>query len=295
MANGSAWFRSPNVALWQQGKIDDPTFEQAQVVRARKIALAAWLMLSFVCVALIVAGKRSDHTPVALEPMLLVAGMLTVFGVALAFRIGRLAKVGARNMVLARNRARAEANPAEGLPQAPRAGATAPARYWGTYKRSLRYAFRVLGLSGVALAVIAGTAYWYDVNGYEFSPVIAMLGAALVGIVLHGLYMIVDRRVYLELSAEGVWCRAWGKERIAFNQFKAVYPRQRSLQRGVVFVPRDPDAYRTHLSFWTRLTFRSGGGVQAHARTVTLWTTQVDLPRDALLREVQAQVVRAAR
>lgn len=294
MANRFRKFRDHHVALWQAGKLSDREFEAAQVRRTRGLAGVAFLVLLVLVDALVVVGNLSDHTPVRVEQLLLVSGVLLLFGVAFALRLGRLAKVGARNQVLSRNRARIEANPAEGLPLAVRESATLPARYFGKYQRSIRYACKVLGLSSAGFALTAGTAYWYETNGDELNPVLAMLAASFFGLVLYGLYMIADRRTYLELSGEGVWCRAWGNERFPFSHFKAVYGRQRSLQRGVVFVPRNPDAFRRRLSFWTRLYFRSGGGIQAHARTVTLWTTQVDLPRDALLREVQAAVVRAA-
>jgi hypothetical protein len=294
LANWLGKFRDRHIALWQAGKIDDRAFEAAQVRRTRVMVGLGFVALLVAVDIVVVIGNLSDHTPLRLEQLLLVSGFLVFFGVLLAFRVGRLAKVGARNMVLARNRARIEANPALGLSKAAREGAALPARYFGTHKRSIRHACTVLGLSGVGFVLVGGLAYWYDTNGYEFSPIVAMLGVAFVGIAIYGLYMIADRRVYLELSAEGIWCRAWGKERFPFSQFKAVYGRQRNIQHGVVFVPRNPDEFRKRLSFWTGLYFRSGGGVKAHARTVTLWTTQVDLPRDALLREVQSAVVRAA-
>ncbi len=295
LANRFREFRDHYIAIWQAGKIDDREFEAAQVRRTRILVGLSFLVLLVVIDVLVIIGNLSDHTPVRLEQLLGVSCVLLLFGVALAFRIGRLAKADARNRVLARNRARVEANPAQGLTEAARAGAVLPARYFGSHKRSIRHACKVLGLSGAGMAVTGCMAYWYDANGYAFNPIVAILGAAFVGTSLYGLYMIGDRRVYLELSAEGIWCRAWSNERFPLAQFKAVYGRQRRIQRGVVFVPRNPEDFRKKLSFWTRLYFRSGGGVRAHAGTVTLWTTQVDLPRDALLREVQAAVVRAAR
>ncbi|MEO8980769.1 MAG: hypothetical protein ABI548_14435 [Polyangiaceae bacterium] len=296
MANWFAKFRGRSIALWQEGKLDDRAFERAQIVRARTLTAALFAVLIVLVAAAVVAGNLSDHTPVRLEQMLLVTGGLAVFGVVIVFRVGRFAHVGARNLVLARNRARAEANPAQGLPKTAPGAAAVPARYFGTYRRSLRYACTVLGISGVGFVIFGSLAYWYDTNGYEFNPMVVMLGAAFVGIAIYGLYMVVDRRAYLELSADGIWCRAWGKERFPFSHFKTVYARQRQLQRGIVFVPRNPEEFQKKLSVGARLMFRNGGGggVQAHARTVTLWTTQVDVPRDALLREVQAAVVHAA-
>ena len=111
MANWFGKFRDRSIVLWQEGKIDDRAFERAQIVRARKMIAAVFAGLIVLVDAAVVAGNLSDHTPVRLEQLLLVTGILAVFGIVLVFRLGRLALVGARNMVLSRNRARAESQP----------------------------------------------------------------------------------------------------------------------------------------------------------------------------------------
>ena len=296
MANWLGSLRDRETALWQAGNIDDRMFENMQVRRTRLMVGLVFAVLLVVVVAAVIAGRLSEQQPIAIEQLLLVAGIWTLFGFAMALRVGRWVKVGARNKVLARHRARAEANPAQGLPSAARGGTAAsatPARYFGSYKRSLRYARKVIGLASVVVGISGGFSYWRDSNGYEIHPILVMFGATGAALVAWGLYMVADRRVFLTLSAAGIGCRAWGKEQHAFADFKAVYARQSGIKRGIVFVPRNPEAFRRKLSWAARLMFRGGGGVQAHARTMTLWTTEVDLPRDAVLREVQAEIVRA--
>lgn len=102
--------------------------------------------------------------------------------------------------------------------------------------------------------------------------------------------MRLDRRPYLVVSAEGIWCRAWGNQQHGFNEFKAVYPRQNGLQRGVAFVPRSPAEFRHRLSWLARYSFRTGDGFSAHVGALTLWTTRVGLNRDGLLKALQVEI-----
>lgn len=158
-------------------------------------------------------------------------------------------------------------------------------RYYGSYPRSLRFANKVLGL-GIAILVVLVALRRLDTNRDWLLPFFAFIPA-------WGVFMRVDRRAYLVVSAEGIWCRAWGNPRHSFSEFKAVYPRQNRLQRGVAFVPRSPAEFRRSLSWLARWSLRTGDGFSAHVGTVTLWTTRVGLNRDSLLSALQAEILKA--
>jgi hypothetical protein len=149
----------------------------------------------------------------------------------------------------------------------------------------VRFANKVLGFGAAAL-VVAFALHGLNANLDWLLPIFALLTA-------WGAFMRLDRRRYLVISAEGVWCRAWGKELHRFSEFKAVYPRQNRLQRGVAFVPQSPTEFRRSLSWAARYSMRTGDGIPAHEGTVTLRATRVGLNRDDLLRALSAEILSA--
>jgi len=231
-------------------------------------------------VGLLSEGKTVGH-------VLTVAGFILLLGLIVALRVGVLAKTGARNLVLARQRAAVERNPGAPLTRE-RPGDNAVAVY-GQYPRTVRYAVSYLKLVGCVDAIVLGLGYTYG-----FSGKVVLLGVAAVLVTLGGVYLLLDRRTYVDISAEGVWCRAWGRRRLAYTDFKAVYPRQNRRLAGVCLVPADLPTLKRKLSWFGRLGLR-GGGVPAHIGTLTLWSTQIGLSRDALLRSLQAEIVAVAR
>jgi hypothetical protein len=278
--------RDDREARWRAGDLDDETFERGQRARARNTVLVVVAVFLVGLAAWSVNDRRGRHLEVEVAPLLLMLGFVAFLGGVLALRAGRFAHAAARNLVLQRNRARVEANPAQ--PLTARVGRDGASIY-GRYRRSPAFAYRVLGAAALCLALTASLGF-----GYGVTDRFIFLAALSSGLALWGLFIRLDRRVYLDVSAEGISCRPWGPQRLAFGDFKAVYPRRNSMQTGIVFVPRALDELRRKLPWYGRLALRSGGGVQAHVGTLTLWTTRVGVARDPLLRGVQAEILRAA-
>jgi hypothetical protein len=284
------------VARWRVGELDDRAFERAYRWRAQSIvqplmlvvmgapAIGDWLSrdLSF-----------SEH--VGRLGMWLV--LYVVFALAVGARVYSFAKFGSRDLVLRRNREHAERNPKHGMPAststsmsmsmstkgAAMGGATLA---HGRYPISPRFAARIL-LLALGVDVVSGGLAVYT-QRLSFALILAGI------ITLWGLFLLLDRRIYLDVSPEGVWCRAWGTQRYRFDQFKTVYPRERLLNSGLVLVPRAPAELAPTLSWWGRYLMRSGEGIPAHAGTLTVWTNRVGLDRDAFLRAVQSEIVKGA-
>jgi hypothetical protein len=146
-----------------------------------------------------------------------------------------------------------------------------------------------LGLTGVIFVLTYGMSLYNGVT-----PLIYLFGAVGVFSTFWGIYLRLDRRPFLDISADGIWCRSWGEQRLRFAEFKAVYPRRYQLNVGVVLVPQKLDELRAKLSWIGRMSLLGGTAV-AHTGTLTLWTSRVDLPQLELLRAVQDEIVRASR
>jgi len=294
MAVGRGWLgalRDRNTARWRAGEIDDRTFERAQAAWTRKIMLGVFAVVLVACGVGLTLDRLNRHLEIDFALLGVVLGFIAFLGVYAAYRAGQFAHNAARNMVLQRNRDRVVANPARDLTGG---GAVRPsdrvghkaARFYGTYKRSKRFAYFVLSGGTFCLSIPTMIIVRYGLDGQAL-----LLGAGAVGVVLWGLFLRFDRRDYLKISAAGLWCRAWGKQEHAFTEFKAVYPRQNATQQGIVFVPQNLEQFRRRLPWYGRVALRGGGGVQAHAGTLTLWTTRVGVARDPLLRALQTEIV----
>jgi hypothetical protein len=123
------------------------------------------------------------------------------------------------------------------------------------------------------------------------NPACLYLVPLFAALVLWGLFLLFDRRPYVDISADGIFCRSWGRLHYRFDLFKAVYPRQGRGQRGVVLVPRAPAELAPTLSWLGRYNLRSGENVPAHAGTLTIWTTRIGVDRDTFMRALQSRIV----
>lgn len=208
-----------------------------------------------------------------------------IFWLPIAAVIDRNARFGVRDMLLRRGRDAAEREQQRVVIQAQDAGASG--LVLGSYRRTTRYWNRMLLLIAAYNAFVA--LLTTVIPRAQLFLLISVPG------LLWALVARFDRRPYLELTTEGIWCRAWGKQRLPFQDFKAAYARKNSLgEQGVVLIPRDPAALTPKLSLNGRLALRSGENVPAHAGTLTIWTSKVGLDRDSLLRSLQAELARAA-
>jgi hypothetical protein len=269
------------VGRWRSGALDDRAFKRAYRLRAQSIVQPV-MVLVFLVPAVGDWLSRDLSFQGHLERLPMWGILYVVFAFAVGVRVDAFARYGVSDEILRRNRRVAEENPkADFETGAPRRDvALRP----GAYPVAISYANWVIGVAGGTSALMAALAMW------DTRAVILLF--VLVPLVIWGLVLRFDRRVYLEISPEGVWCRAWGKERFAFTDFKAVYPRQRQGRQGVTLVPRATTTLAPRLSWWGRYLLRSGEGVPAHAGTLTIWTTVVGLHQDTVLRELQAAIVR---
>ena len=272
-------------AAWQSGDIDDATFEGTRVRRVWMVAgllsVPAWAALT----ALFAAKPR------ALSESSAMAGIIVgVFGFALALKVARFVRFDARNKILTRNRVRVERDPA--LPLAPASQSRLePSQFFGSHRRAHGFAHRLLVLAGIG-HLLAAAYFW----GYGLHPVVILIEFLALWLMLWGAYLRFDGRPYLQISAEGLWCRRWGDQWIRFEEFKAVYPRRTPINDGVTLVPRQPGALKPKLSTLGRLALSSGdfGGVAAHTNTLTIWTDRLDLPQTEFLLALQHEILRAA-
>jgi hypothetical protein len=269
------------VARWRSGALDDRAFTRAYRLRAQSVIQPVMVLVFLVpAIGDWLSRELSFHDHLQRLPMW---GILYgVFALAVGVRVDSFARFGARDELLRRNRRLAEDNPKLDLTGGPPRGSKALTA--GAYPVATSYANWVIGVSGGTSALMAA--------GATFYPRVGIFLVVTVPMIVWGLVLRFDRRVYLDISPDGVWCRAWGKTRFAFTEFKAIYPRQRSHRQGVTLVPRSATALGSRLSWWGRYLLRSGEGVPAHAGTLTIWTTVVGLNRDALMRELQAAIVR---
>ncbi len=296
MSEAPRWRRRLNdrvygkiVERWRAAELDDRAFERAYRWRAQSL-IQPVMVVVMVMPAVGDWLSRDLSLSAHVERLGMWLILYAVFALAVGLRVDSFARFGSRDFLLRRNRERAEQNPAQGMVPASKSKSTstnggAPLAY-GRYPIAPHFARRIL-LMAVGVDVVAG-----GLTAYLERPSFALFAAALV--TLWALFLLVDRRIHLDVSPEGVWCRAWGPKRYRFDQFKTVYPRKRTINIGVVLVPRAPAELATTLSFWGRYLMRSGEGVPAHAGTLTIWTNRVGLDRDAFLLGVQAEIVKAA-
>ncbi|MGC4095077.1 MAG: hypothetical protein QM756_45595 [Polyangiaceae bacterium] len=227
------------------------------------------------------AGKSVGH-------LVVLAIVFGFFGLIFGARMARWARWGAREHIQRRHRLAIEANPARPLA----AGASNPVAarsFFGAHRRSKPWAHAVMGLGALVVGLMGVLSMLS--GGRDGRAVIVGVGGAFL--LLWGVYQRLDWRPYLDISAEGIWCRRWGKNRIGFNEFEAVYPRRSGLNHGVVLVARSPDTLGAKLSWFGRLSLRSGdfGGTSAHVGTLTIWTNRLELPSDELLPALQSLIV----
>jgi len=273
-------WRERHLARWRAGEIDDATFERNQVQAVWK----AFGLIFAVIILVSVLGLASEGK--SLTHLLRAAGLIALLGVIVAFRVGRMAAYGVRTALLQRDRERVEADPAAPLVQPAQMPLVAE-RFYGVHRRSIRYTHSLMVRTGGIGVITLALGTWIGVT-----PLVTFLGIVAAGLALWCVYLRLDRRPFLEISAEGLWCRAWGKQRLGFEDFKAVYPRQNRWDRGISLVPRDRERLRRRLSWLGRLQLRSGGGQMAvHGGTLTLWANRVDLPQADLLRTIQAAII----
>lgn len=271
------------VQQWRSGVLDDREFGRAYRLRAQKfVPLAFVVPFLLACI-----GDWLERDISFAEHLERVANFALIFGMfwlPIAAVIDRNARWGIRDMLLRRGRDAAEREQQRAVNQ-PQAAATSEL-VLGSYRRTTRYWNRMLGLIVAYNAFVALLAM--VIPRAQLFLLISVPG------LLWALVARFDRRPYLELTTEGIWCRAWGKQRLPFQDFKAAYARKNGLgEQGVVLIPRDPAALTPKLSLNGRLALRSGENVPAHAGTLTIWTSKVGLDRDSLLRGLQAELAKA--
>lgn len=274
-------WRERYTVRWRSGEIDDATYLHLQ----KRAVWNAFVPVFGVLIVVCVIGLASEGKP--LTELLAIAGFLALIGVTFAWRLSGLAAFAVRNEMLQRYRERVEADPAAPLVE-PAARPQVPGRFYGVHRRSNRYTHGLMVRTAFLGAIVFGLWRWSGVT-----PALVVFAGLWVYLALWCIFLRLDRRPFLELSAEGIWCRAWGTKRLSFADFKAVYPRQNRWDQGLSLVPRDREQLRVKLSWLGRLHLRSGagGGVAAHVGTLTLWANRVDLPQAELLRAIQGEIV----
>jgi hypothetical protein len=271
------------VEAWRGGELDDRQFGHAYRFRAQVFIP----LIFFVPFAIAVAADWSERDiPLAahLERLGGVAIVFSVSWLAVAAIIDRNARFGVRDMLLRRNRDAAEREQ-QFLPRDQAHGTTQ--LDFGSYTRTGRYWNRELLRVAASNALIALMC--------QFNPRVQWLLLITIPALLWALIARFDRRPYLEFSSEGIWCRAWGKQRFAYREFKAAYARRNRVgEQGLVLVPNSAEALAPQLSWLGRRALRSGERVPAHAGTLTIWTSKVGLDRDATLSALRAEISRAS-
>lgn len=270
------------VERWRAGTLDDRQFGRAYRLRAQKfVPLAFVVPFLLACI-----GDWLEHDISLAEHLERVANFALIFGVfwlLIAAIIDRNASFGVRDMLLRRVRDDAEREQQRGAIQPLTVGDGG--LLLGSYRRTTRYWNRAL-LQIAAYNVFVAVLMTF-ISRAQFFLVISL------PLLLWALVARFDRRPYLEITAEGIWCRAWGKPRLAFQDLKAAYARRNSLgEQGVVLIPKDAAALAPKLSLNGRLLLRSGENVPAHAGTLTIWTSKVGLDQGSLLRGLQAELAK---
>lgn len=271
------------VQRWRSGVLDDRQFGRAYRLRAQKFVPLAFVV-PFLLACIGDWLERDIWFAAHLERVANFALIFGIFWLAIAAVIDRNARWGVRDMLLRRGREDAERQQRRVVDRTHVVGGGG--LVLGSYQRTTRYWNRRLLQIAAYNALVA-----------LLSTVIPRVQLFLVISVPGLLWALVarfDRRPYLEITPEGIWYRAWGKQRLPFQDFKAAYARHDRLgEQGVVLIPRDAAALTPKLSLNGRLALRSGENVPAHAGTLTIWTSKVGLDRDSLLRGLQAELAKA--
>lgn len=260
------------VRRWRGGELDDSGFERACRWRGQVIVQPAFALV-MALPATLDWIHRDLPLRAHLERLAIWLVLWVAFGLAVGVRVDQAVGIGTRDLILRRHRALVEQD-AGAAPTPGAAGVDATLPY-GRYPTATAFANRLLGLclGGTVLFGLLAKVY----------PGVLIPALAFAALTLWTLVLRLDRRIYLEISPEGVRCRTWGKQCLPFALFKAAYSRENSLQEGVVLVPRVPAAVAPRLSWWGRHLLESGEYVPAHAGTLTLWTTRVGLDQNRVL------------
>jgi len=270
---------------WRRGELDADGFIRAQKAWARNFVF----ILFGVITGIGIVGDWLTHDRSREEQLthaLTLGGLLTLFGLVFAYRLSRFAGFGAYDFLVRRQREAAERHPEKDLTSAPPGGVTpALTSGFGSYQRATAFGNRVVLLALFANGALGGV--------MVMRPHLMWMAPIMAFVLVGAIYKRLDRRPFLDVSAEGIWCRAWGPRRQPFSAFKAVYPGETRLKSGVIFVPRSVAALKRTLPWTARYALRAGDGVPANAGTLAIWTTEVALDRDTFMREMQARIVAA--
>jgi hypothetical protein len=273
------------IARWRRGELDAEGFVRAQKAWARNLVFA----LFGVVTAIGLVGDWLTHDRLTEEQLthsLQLGGILLLFGLVVAFRLSRFAALGAYDFLVRRQREAAERHPDRDLTSRPAGGVTPALTFgFGSYQRSISFGNRVLLLALLCNGLLGGL--------IVARPQRVWMAPFIAAILVLALYKRFDRRPFLDISAEGIWCRAWGPRRHPFSTFKAVYPGESRMKSGVIFVPRSVAELKRTLPWMARYALRAGDGVPANAGTLAIWTTEVALDRDTFMREMQARILAA--
>jgi hypothetical protein len=270
------------IARWRAGEISDRDLLREHLRWMWKL-VAGLFLATFAFGALMLWIEHGHDWPAGklVEMLLLVFGILAIVGVTLGLRLRGFVRMGAQNLFIERDRVRVEKQAEERALTPSTEGDSMP-RVYGRFRRSLRHGGVVLALASAILG--AGAALDH--------PMLLILGGLCT---ICSVYLLIDRRIHLELSSAGIWCRSWGPQRYPYYEFKAVYARRRTLLEGVVLVVCSPDKLERSLSFTARLSLKSGDGMPAHKGTLTVWASKFGLPPDKLLASLAADVAKAQR
>jgi hypothetical protein len=268
------------IGRWRSGELEDRAFERAYRLRAQSIIQP--LMLALV-VTIAAADWLGRDVPFAehVERLPVWLVVYAVLALLVGVRVDGFARFGSRNEILTRNRAAAEKNPRLDLQSGkPIHSAVLVQTSYPIAAAYARWLMTVSASGGVLVGALAFV-----------NPACLYLVPLFAALVLWGLFLRFDRRPYVDISADGIFCRSWGRLHYRFDLFKAVYPRQGRGQRGVVLVPRAPAELAPTLSWLGRYNLRSGENVPAHAGTLTIWTTRIGVDRDTFMRALQSRIV----
>jgi len=278
------WIYGDIVERWRTGKLNDRQFGNAYRRRARRLSL---FMLGFFALAVI--GDWLDHRDLSVvEHLPRVGDFALLFGVmwlGVAALFDGLARFVVANTLL--NRDRGDALRQQREAPAIEAPYSSPHLEFGSYTRTTWFWNQVSLRAGALAALTAVLSLW--------TPRAQVLLAGAAFLLLLSLLARFDRRPYLDISPEGIWCRAWGKQRLPFHDFKAAYTRQDGIGEGIVLIPHTPAELAPKLSWEGRLALRNGERVPAHRGTLTIWTSRVGLDCDSTLQGIRAELSKRAR
>ena len=278
------WIYGDMVERWRAGKLDDRQFGRAYRLRSQRLGLSMPGLF-----ALAALGDWLDHPELSVvEHLPRVGDFALLFGVmwlGVAALLEGVARFVVANTLLDRDRGDALRQQRE----APviEAASSSPHLEFGSYTRTTWFWNQVLLRAGAVVALSAVLSLW--------SPRAQFFLVLAVFLLLLSLLARFDRRPYLDISPEGIWCRAWGKQRLPFHDFEAAYTREDGIGGGVVLIPHTPAELALKLSWGGRLALRNGERVPAHRGTLTIWTSRVGLDCDSILQGIRAELGKRAR